>query len=101
MAGKEIGSATFGTSVIKTDEFVLLGKVMQKEGLTPAQTVAHIECIDDLLLMQRSMSIINSQRRTAKGTLRKGAGFYDFMDNRVGNLVDELKEIEDGHNEAG
>ena len=59
MAGKEIGSATFGTSVIKTDEFVLLGKVMQKEGLTPAQTVAHIECIDDLLLTAKLTNLFN------------------------------------------
>ena len=55
-----------------------------------------IELIDDLLSIRKMQVVIGYQSRTKKGTFRKGSSFYDFMDNRIGKYLDDIKDLTHG-----
>jgi hypothetical protein len=88
-----LGSDIFGTTQIRTDEYILLAQIKVDNGTSVAAAAAEISAIDDMLSMQRIGCIIQKHRFTATGKIRKNASLSDLIDNRVGMLVEELKEI--------
>jgi len=86
------GSETFGTSVMKTDEVILMAKCAIAEGLAKEEVMAYIECIDDMLSIARMAPIIVSQSRTATGRIRKNSSYMSMLERRVDTLVQELKK---------
>ena len=88
---KTTGSPEFGTSVMRTDECILMAQVMRENGMTPEQSALDMECIDDLLAIQRMESIIRQQRFTKTGKLRKNASLEDLLSNRIDVLIKESK----------
>ena len=88
---KKLGSEIFGTTEIRTDEFLILAKCCRDNGETIEETALTIEAFDDLLSLRKVQSIIGASRTTAKGTFRKGSSFYDFMDRRIDKLTEDLK----------
>lgn len=93
MSSKHSGSVTFGTRIVKTDEYVLLAKVMKDDNMSVEETALHIEAIDDMLVLQRNRSMLNTMRRTPTGRIRKDSDFLSILDRRVGILVKDLKAI--------
>lgn len=84
-------SITFDTDVIKTNEYILLGKTMQENGACAVETFLTIEALDNMLLLTRNRSMLLSQARTAKGFFRKDATLMAILEKRIGELVDDLK----------
>lgn len=83
------GSATFGTSIIKTDEYVLLAQTMVENGQSVESAAKDIEMLDDLLAMQQ-YSIINAYHRYTKGgKVRKNSTMLDMYENRINNRIEE------------
>lgn len=96
--GKPLGSVLFDTEVVRTDEYLLMAKVMTDAGDSLEVAAAQISFIDDCMAMRRSVEVvgrIKGVRFTEKGTLRKGFRFTDFVNNRLDQLMDELKSIEE------
>lgn len=89
----KLGSDIFGTTQIRTDEYILLAQIKVENGTSVAAAAAEISAVDDMLRMQRIGCIIQKHRFTATGKIRKNASLLDLIDNRVGMLVGELKEI--------
>lgn len=90
---KQTGSETFGTSVIRTDEYVMMAGVMIENGSTTARAMAEIQALDDMLSMQRMQAIIIGQQYTKTGRLRKNSTLGDMINGRLDLLIDELKQI--------
>ena len=88
---KKSGSLNFGTSVVNTEEYIMMANVMIGNGSTPAVAAMEIEAIDDMLSMQRIACIANSQRYTATGQLRKNSSLVDMCDKRIDQLLMDLK----------
>lgn len=93
MASKGTGSAIFGTSNVRTDEYVLLAKVSIDNGATIEQAALEIEAIDDMLGILKMQSLSNWQRFTKTGRKRKNAGLLHVLDGRIDKLVDDLKTL--------
>jgi hypothetical protein len=90
-----MGSMTFGTENIRTEEGVIMIQVMRKDNpdITPAEAMATLSLYDDILSLQRVRSISNSYRRTANGNIRKNSAFSDMVGSRLDNYIEEIKEI--------
>lgn len=84
---KSIGSIVFGTSVIKTDEYILGIKSIISLGISKEQAVKDLAAIDDMMAMQRIESVFNSQRFTSKGRIRKNSSFTEIISNRIDLLI--------------
>lgn len=89
------GSETFGTSVIKADEYVLIAKTMIDNGGSLEQTALEIEFLDDLLALQRMRPVVTSaiNRYTASGRIRRDSGMTDLINKRLDQLITDLKAI--------
>jgi len=87
------GSTTFGTSVIRTDEYIMMAKIMVKNGETVHEAAADIKMIDDCMSLMRTRSIIVSHQFTSTGRKRKDATLSSMIEARIDQLCDELKEI--------
>lgn len=88
------GSKTFGTSVMKTSECIMMMQAMQTNGLTPLQATLDLEFIDDMLQVLRVKSLMNNfGRRTSTGRLRKDSGFEAVLENRLQQLADDEREL--------
>jgi len=87
------GSETFGTTNIKTDEYVLMAQVMKENGSTVQEIALDIECMDELLSIQKAQLIIAGQMRTKTGKLRKNSSMLDIMDGRLDQLVNEHRQL--------
>ncbi len=83
------GSEVFGTNVIKTDEFVLMAKVMRENGSTDQQLMDDIELIDDLLSIHRMRSIGKVVMYTAGGKVRRDATTRGMIDKRLDRYLEE------------
>lgn len=92
MSAKERGSITFGTEIIKTDEYLLLAQTM-KDDLPIELIDNNIQFIDKMLGIMKMESIIGNMRRTKSGKLRKNSSLQDVLMNAVGQLVDEENAI--------
>lgn len=89
------GSETFGTSVIKTDEYVLIAKTMMENEGSLEQTALEIEFLDDLLALQRMRPVVTSaiNRYTASGRIRRDSDMSDLINKRLDQLITDLKAI--------
>jgi hypothetical protein len=85
------GSELFGTSVIKSEEYVMMAQVMVENGNSLEQATLEISALDDMLHLRRMRLVIAANRFTAKGRIRKDTHLMDFIDRRLDVLVDELK----------
>lgn len=92
MKNNVLGSEVFGTTQIKTDEYVLLAKTIIENGSTVEHAALDISAIDDMLSMLRIECIVNSQRYTEKGKIRKNSSLLDMMSNRIDQLILEHHE---------
>lgn len=88
---KPLGSEMFGTHVVRADEYVLMAGVMRENGSTLEETALTIEALDDLLQIQRMSMIGMNFRRTQSGRLRKNSHMLDVIDQRMDQLVNDLK----------
>jgi hypothetical protein len=90
MLANKLGSVTFGTHVIKTDEFIIAAKVITKNGGSVKQADLEIRAIDDCLSFLRMWPIIQAQRFTKTGRIRKDGSLQDFISRRYDQLIEEL-----------
>lgn len=86
---KRQGSEIFNTNNIRTDEYVLLAKVITGNGSTPEEAVKDLELLDDLLALQKIELIINGQKYTSTGRLRRNSGLLDLMEGRIEQMINE------------
>jgi len=93
---KPLGSITFKTTVIRTDEYLIMAKVMKDDGLTNKEAFLHISALDDMLSLLRIQTIIVGMSRTATGRLRKNSSFSSLIEHRIELLIDDLKLNKDG-----
>lgn len=82
--GKTLGSQTFGTTEMKTDEVVLFATVAKNNGHDNETILSDIELIDDLLGIQKMNAIIIGQQFTKTGRLRKNATLQEMISKRIG-----------------
>lgn len=92
---KPLGSQTFGTDNIRTDEAVILIQSIRKSrpDVAPEEALATVEFVDDCLSLFRVRSISNSFRRTSSGAIRKNSAFSDLISNRLDHYIQEVREI--------
>lgn len=91
---KPNGSDIFGTTVVRTDEYILLASVMVQNGSSVPRADSDIMAIDDMLSIQRIQSIVRSKRYTATGRLRKDSSLLDIYSKRIDLLLEQQKELE-------
>ena len=87
------GSLTFDTSVVRTDEYILLAETIVENGATVEEAAITISAIDDMLAIQRMECIANAVRFTPTGRLRKNVSMLDMISGRLDQLLVELGEI--------
>jgi len=89
-----LGSEMFGTTQIKTDEYILLAQTIVANGGTVKQAAIEINSIDEMLSIQRIAIIVQTHRFTATGRVRKNASLADMLSSRIDQQLKELKELE-------
>ena len=87
------GSSTFDTSVVRTDEYILLAETIVENGGTVEEAALMISAIDDMLAIQRMECITNAMRFTPTGRLRKNASLSDMLSGRLDQLLVVLDDI--------
>ena len=92
---KPLGSMSFGTENIRTDEAVIFlkGIIHAHPETSPEEAMATLEFVDDCLSLFRVRSISNSFRRTASGAIRKNSAFSDLISNRLDHYIKEVRAI--------
>lgn len=101
--GKPLGSVLFDTEVVRTDEYLLMAKVMTDAGDSLEVAAAQISFIDDCMAMRKTIEVVGrvkGLRFTKSGALRKGFRYTDFINNRLDKLLDELDVINSNLEEA-
>lgn len=88
-----VGSIIFGTTEVRTDEYILLMKIGKDNGSSIEEADLDARFIDDCLQMLKVRSIHNSQRRTSKGFLRKNSDFSKMIESRLDILLEDIKEL--------
>ncbi|MCZ8021186.1 MAG: hypothetical protein O9302_00210 [Cyclobacteriaceae bacterium] len=88
---KPLGSEIFGTTSIRTDEYIMLAKTIVENGSTTEEASLEIQAIDDMLSMAKIRPIINAQRFTASGRLRKDVSLREMISQRIDLLIADLK----------
>jgi hypothetical protein len=91
MKRNSLGSETFGTSTIRTDEYVMILKVKLQSNLTANEIRLEMELLDDLLSIQRIQSIARAKSYTPTGRQRKNASFLEMIDTRLNQHLENLK----------
>lgn len=88
-----IGSETFGTAVMKTDEAFLFVKAATEAGSDLETAYDDMKMIDDMLHFKRLHLAVHGQIKTTKaGYFRKGTSLYDGMnDILIGRLTSSNK----------
>jgi hypothetical protein len=80
-----IGSETFGTSVMKTDEAFLFVKAATENGVDLETAYDDMKMIDDILHMKRLHMVVHGEiKKTKAGYLRKGTFLYDAINSIIG-----------------
>lgn len=80
-----IGSETFATSVMKTDEAFLFVKAATESGADLETAYDDMKMIDDILHLKRLHLVVHGQIKTTKaGHLRKGTSLYDAISDVIG-----------------
>lgn len=91
-----VGSDVFGTTIVKTNEYMLLAKVGVENGSNLEEAVADIELIDDCLAMRRMFAVYGyskSAMYTETGRLRKNSTYMDFISKRIDKAIENKKEL--------
>lgn len=88
------GSPTFGTTNVKTDEYIILAKTMVANGTPIEQAALDIAAIDDMLSLLKVSQIIRVNRFTKSGKIRKDASLMDLIDKRVDQLLEDSKQLQ-------
>lgn len=94
------GSVVFGTHRIRTDEYVLMAKTMTENGSSIEETALTIEALDDMLSAMSMRSIIQNQRFTAKGRIRKDSTLGNMIDRRLDVLNEDLKALQNAEKDS-
>lgn len=95
MKTKFLGSETFGTGTIKTDEYLLLAKACVENGSTLEEAQRDISFIDDCLSMRKMMVTFGKRKDavyTESGRMRKKSNYTDFVNNRLDLLLKEERQ---------
>ncbi len=80
-----IGSETFGTSVMKTDEAFLFVKAATEAGADLETAYDDMKMIDDILYLKKLHFVVHGEIKTTKaGHLRKGTSLYDAINDIIG-----------------
>jgi RecJ-like exonuclease len=87
-----LGSEIFGTSNIKTSEYVLMAKVWKESGSPIEEIDADLRMIDDCLGLIRIRQLIRSQQFTPTGKLRKDATLMAMINGRIDLRIQESNE---------
>lgn len=90
MRKPETGSQKYGTSIVKTDEYLLLAETMVENGSSIAGAVEDISFIDDCMSMQRMVNTIGKTKSvcyTKAGNRRKNLHLRDFINARLEQMV--------------
>lgn len=91
-----LGSLTFGTRIVRTEEYILLAEAAKDNGVdSPLHIHLGIEAIDDMLQIMRMDSINNAYRFTKTGRLRKNHAIVDMIEQRIEILINDLKTIKE------
>lgn len=93
---KELGSQSFGTKVIRTDEFALMAKVIKEQHpeTTAAEIFITVNAMDDMLSLINMRSVITFNRFTKAGRLRKDRSLSSLIDGRMNVLLEELTDLQ-------
>lgn len=87
-----IGSETFGTSVMKTDEAFLFVKAATENGVDLETAYDDMKMIDDILHLTRLHLVVHGQiKKTKSGHMRKGTTLYDGISDVIGSRCRGLK----------
>jgi hypothetical protein len=80
-----LGSGTFGTSVMKTEEAFLFVKAATEGGADLETAYDDMKMVDDILHLKRIHFVIHGHIKTTKaGHLRKGTSLYDAINDVIG-----------------
>ncbi len=80
-----IGSETFGTSVMKTEEAFLFVKAATEAGADLETAYYDMKMIDNILHLKRLHLVVHGFIKTTKaGYLRKGTSLYDAINDIIG-----------------
>ena len=88
---KPLGSITFDTSEIRTDEAVIFVKTFRDNGDNLEESLLQLHYFDDIICLMKTQII--GSRRTAKGTLRKNTSLTDYINKRTDMLIEDLEII--------
>ena len=91
MKRNSLGSQTFGTSTIRTDEYVMLAKIKVQDNIPTNEIRLEMELLDDLLSIQRIQSIARAKSYTATGRQRKNASLTEMINTRLNQHLENLK----------
>jgi hypothetical protein len=96
-----VGSVTFGTAVMKTDEAFLFVKAATEAGSDLETAYDDMKMIDDILHLQRLHLVVHGViKRTKAGHLRKGTSLYEAISDVIGGRCkSQHKEFNIKHNE--
>lgn len=87
-----IGSETFGTSVMKTEEAFLFVKAATEAGSDLETAYDDMKMIDDILHLKRLHLVVHGVIKTTKsGHLRKGTSLYDAINDIIGSRCQNNK----------
>lgn len=79
-----IGSETFETSVMKTDEVVLFIKAATENGSDLDTAYEDMRMIDDILHIKHLHLVVHGSIKTTKaGHMRKGTSLYDAINDII------------------
>jgi hypothetical protein len=85
-----VGSETFQTSVMKTDEAFLFVKAATESGVDLETAYDDMHMIDDILHIKRLHMAVHGQiKRTRAGNLRKGSGLYDAISDVISSRCNQ------------
>jgi hypothetical protein len=89
---KPLGSISFGTNVIRTDEYAIAAKVMRDNGSSLEVIACELTAWDDMLSLIRIQALIVGSQYTKTGRLRKNSTLQSLLEQRLDLLITELKE---------
>lgn len=94
---KPSGSEMFGTTIVRTDEYVLMAGVMKANDPNASANVvaAELSFLDDCLSMRRMFATYGKRKDnlfTPGGRLRKNSTYMDAINSRLDLLIKELNQ---------
>jgi hypothetical protein len=92
-ARNPLGSTLFETTEMRTDEVILMAKIMKADGMDAEEIMLNVHAIDDMLVLQKMESIGRAMSRTPTGRLRKNYLLREQIENRMWKLIEDTKEL--------